>query len=84
MIKILGLQYKRKYDTDEDFKSLRYGKVMVMADQVLIVLLSLNLYNDSAGSRRFAHQRSCHQLHSLQLAVADPTQFCRTVHHADR
>jgi DNA gyrase/topoisomerase IV subunit B len=33
VIKILGLQYKKKYDTDEDMKSLRYGKVMVMADQ---------------------------------------------------
>lgn len=34
LIKILGLQYKKKYETEEDFKSLRYGKVMVMADQV--------------------------------------------------
>jgi DNA topoisomerase-2 len=33
VIKILGLQYKKKYDTDEDMKTLRYGKVMVMADQ---------------------------------------------------
>lgn len=33
MIKILGLQYKKKYETEEDFKSLRYGKLMVMADQ---------------------------------------------------
>ncbi|VDO55007.1 unnamed protein product [Haemonchus placei] len=33
LIKILGLQYKKKYETEEDFKSLRYGKVMVMADQ---------------------------------------------------
>ncbi|CAJ0586787.1 unnamed protein product, partial [Mesorhabditis spiculigera] len=33
LIKILGLQYKKKYDTDDDMKSLRYGKVMVMADQ---------------------------------------------------
>ncbi|PIC46288.1 hypothetical protein B9Z55_006032 [Caenorhabditis nigoni] len=33
MIKILGLQYKKKYETDDDFKTLRYGKVMVMADQ---------------------------------------------------
>ncbi len=34
MIKILGLQYKKKYNTDEDMRTLRYGKVMVMADQV--------------------------------------------------
>ncbi|VDM54549.1 unnamed protein product [Angiostrongylus costaricensis] len=33
LIKIIGLQYKKKYETEEDFKSLRYGKVMVMADQ---------------------------------------------------
>uniref|UniRef100_A0A914XMA9 DNA topoisomerase 2 n=1 Tax=Plectus sambesii TaxID=2011161 RepID=A0A914XMA9_9BILA len=33
LIKILGLQYKRTYDNDDDFKTLRYGKVMVMADQ---------------------------------------------------
>ncbi|PAV63041.1 hypothetical protein WR25_09079 isoform B [Diploscapter pachys] len=33
LIKILGLQYRKKYDTDEDMKSLRYGKVMIMADQ---------------------------------------------------
>lgn len=33
MIKILGLQYKKKYETEDDFKSLRYGKLMVMADQ---------------------------------------------------
>nr|XP_049706693.1 DNA topoisomerase 2-like isoform X2 [Helicoverpa armigera] len=33
MIKILGLQYKKKYNTVDDLKSLRYGKVMIMADQ---------------------------------------------------
>jgi DNA topoisomerase-2 len=33
MIKILGLQYKRKYNTEEDMKTLRYGKVMIMTDQ---------------------------------------------------
>lgn len=33
MIKILGLQYKKKYETEDDFKTLRYGKLMVMADQ---------------------------------------------------
>ena len=34
LLKILGLQYKCKYDKDDDMKNLRYGKVMVMADQV--------------------------------------------------
>ncbi|CAG9855568.1 unnamed protein product [Phyllotreta striolata] len=33
IIKILGLQYKKKYNTDEDMKTLRYGKVMLMTDQ---------------------------------------------------
>lgn len=34
LLKILGLQYKMKYDQDDHMKTLRYGKVMVMADQV--------------------------------------------------
>nr|NVI79328.1 topoisomerase 2 [Cucujiformia] len=33
LIKILGLQYKKKYNTPEDMKTLRYGKVMIMTDQ---------------------------------------------------
>lgn len=33
LIKILGLQYKKKYQTYEDLKSLRYGKLMIMTDQ---------------------------------------------------
>ncbi|CAK5022619.1 unnamed protein product [Meloidogyne enterolobii] len=33
MIKIIGLQYKKKYDVDADLDSLRYGKIMIMADQ---------------------------------------------------
>ncbi|KAK0405993.1 hypothetical protein QR680_018303 [Steinernema hermaphroditum] len=33
LLKIVGLQYRKKYDSDEDMKSLRYGKVMIMADQ---------------------------------------------------
>ncbi|KAK0402260.1 hypothetical protein QR680_016238 [Steinernema hermaphroditum] len=33
MLKIVGLQYRKKYDSDEDMKSLRYGKIMIMADQ---------------------------------------------------
>jgi len=35
LLKILGLQFKLKYDSEEDMKTLRYGKVMVMADQDL-------------------------------------------------
>jgi DNA topoisomerase-2 len=33
IIKILGLQYKKKYETPEDLKTLRYGKLMIMTDQ---------------------------------------------------
>ncbi|XP_078621216.1 DNA topoisomerase 2-alpha-like isoform X2 [Branchiostoma floridae x Branchiostoma japonicum] len=33
VIKIMGLQYKRKYESEEDMKSLRYGKIMIMTDQ---------------------------------------------------
>ncbi|XP_011505758.1 PREDICTED: DNA topoisomerase 2 isoform X2 [Ceratosolen solmsi marchali] len=33
LIKILGLQYKKKYESREDLKTLRYGKIMIMTDQ---------------------------------------------------
>ncbi|KAL3320015.1 DNA topoisomerase 2-beta [Cichlidogyrus casuarinus] len=33
LIKILGLQYKNKYNNPEDLNTLRYGKVMIMTDQ---------------------------------------------------
>lgn len=33
LIKILGLQYKKKYATRDDLKTLRYGKMMIMTDQ---------------------------------------------------
>ncbi|VDN98819.1 unnamed protein product [Rodentolepis nana] len=33
LIKILGLQYKNKYETRESLSNLRYGKVMIMTDQ---------------------------------------------------
>nr|NVI79307.1 topoisomerase 2 [Cucujiformia] len=33
LIKILGLQYKKKYTTEQDMRTLRYGKVMIMTDQ---------------------------------------------------
>ncbi|XP_044734745.1 DNA topoisomerase 2 isoform X2 [Chrysoperla carnea] len=33
IIKILGLQYKKKYNSPEDLKTLRYGKLMIMTDQ---------------------------------------------------
>lgn len=33
LIKIIGLQYKKKYLSIDDMKTLRYGKVMIMTDQ---------------------------------------------------
>nr|MBE5727554.1 topoisomerase 2 [Cucujiformia] len=33
IIKILGLQYKKKYNSEEAMRTLRYGKVMIMTDQ---------------------------------------------------
>lgn len=42
IIKILGLQYKKNYSDPESLKSLRYGKIMIMTDQVCSVS---NLYS---------------------------------------
>ncbi|CAH1789869.1 unnamed protein product [Owenia fusiformis] len=33
IIKIMGLQYKQKYDTYDSLRTLRYGKLMIMTDQ---------------------------------------------------
>ncbi|XP_054285713.1 DNA topoisomerase 2-like [Macrosteles quadrilineatus] len=33
IIKIVGLQYKKKYETIDDLKTLRYGRLMIMTDQ---------------------------------------------------
>lgn len=33
VIKILGLQYRKKYESEEELKSLRYGKILIMTDQ---------------------------------------------------
>lgn len=33
LIKICGLQYNKKYRTEDDMKTLRYGKIMIMTDQ---------------------------------------------------
>lgn len=44
IIKIVGLQYKKSYDDAESLKTLRYGKIMIMTDQVgLIVATYLKL-----------------------------------------
>ena len=31
LVKIVGLQYKKKYESVDDLKSLRYGKVMIIS-----------------------------------------------------
>lgn len=33
LLKIMGLQYRKKYESMEDLKSLRYGRLMIMTDQ---------------------------------------------------
>uniref|UniRef100_A0A8D8TSL7 DNA topoisomerase 2 n=1 Tax=Cacopsylla melanoneura TaxID=428564 RepID=A0A8D8TSL7_9HEMI len=33
LVKILGLQYQKKYTTIDDMKTLRYGRLMIMTDQ---------------------------------------------------
>ncbi|KAL1432034.1 hypothetical protein MTO96_013397 [Rhipicephalus appendiculatus] len=33
VIKIMGLQYRKKYETMDDLKTLRYGRLMIMTDQ---------------------------------------------------
>lgn len=37
IIKILGLQYKKNYSDPESLKSLRYGRLMIMTDQVRLI-----------------------------------------------
>lgn len=36
IIKIVGLQYKKNYEDEDSLKTLRYGKIMIMTDQVSI------------------------------------------------
>ncbi|KAL4217342.1 DNA topoisomerase 2-beta [Mactra antiquata] len=33
VVKIMGLQFSKKYETQEELKALRYGKLMIMTDQ---------------------------------------------------
>ena len=33
LVDILGLKFGAKYDDDKTFKQLRYGRLMIMADQ---------------------------------------------------
>ena len=33
LVKILGLNYSKKYEEASDLRTLRYGRLMIMADQ---------------------------------------------------
>ena len=37
IIKIVGLQYKKNYEDEDSLKTLRYGKIMIMTEQVRFV-----------------------------------------------
>ena len=39
LVKIVGLQYKKKYLSTEDLKTLRYGRIMIMTDQDQVRLI---------------------------------------------
>lgn len=94
IIKIVGLQYKKSYDDPESLRSLRYGKIMIMTDQVSCGVggrwdgpgpTSASLTPLVVpGSRRLPHQRTSHQLLPPQLAVAPETHLPGGVHHAHR
>lgn len=43
IVKIVGLQYKKKYETMEDLKTLRYGRLMIMTDQDQVNNINLKL-----------------------------------------
>lgn len=88
LIKILGLQYKKKYLTMDDLKTLRYGKCMIMTDQVSCVNYRfpsrLQLISVLSGSRRISHQRFADQLYPHQLARAVAPAVSGRVHHSNR
>lgn len=44
LIKILGLQYKKKYLSRDDMKTLRYGKIMIMTDQDQVTIISTIIF----------------------------------------
>jgi len=46
LVKIVGLQYKKKYLTTEDLKTLRYGRLMIMTDQDQVIMPSFIFRHD--------------------------------------
>ena len=50
IIKIVGLQYKKNYEDEDSLKTLRYGKIMIMTDQVRIKhVLLLHCFSPMKG-----------------------------------
>ena len=49
VIKIMGLQYKKTYETTEDLKTLRYGKLMIMTDQDQVLRDATKLCRECLG-----------------------------------
>jgi len=41
IIKIVGLQHKKKYESIDDLKTLRYGRLMIMTDQDQVNIATL-------------------------------------------
>ena len=63
--KIMGLQHNKTY---QNVTGLRYGRLMIMTDQVGIIRLLVKVYFDGpVGSRRFPHQRLDYQPFGLFL-----------------
>ena len=63
--KIMGLQHNKSYDS---VAGLRYGRLMIMTDQVGVTRLFGKVYTDvPRGSRRLSHQGPDHQLPGLLL-----------------
>jgi len=62
IMKIMGLQHNKDYS---NLATLRYGRLMIMTDQVSVPASVVGRIGDrplsAVGSRWFAHQRPPHQ-----------------------
>lgn len=96
IIKIVGLQYKKSYDDPESLRSLRYGKIMIMTDQVTCSWTCTQLWYNKhwfskhfehvsvvLGSRWLPHQRTSYQLFPPQLAFPAETHIPGGIYHAN-